>query len=233
MKQPQAKMLPCYLIGLLVMAASAWLVSALLPMIPDLSNADWPAQLLPAAGLMLAAVAAHLLARKKINWAYLFSYFANAVASGWAIGVLMGAKQILPTIELLLALLPAALLGVFAALLFGLPDTKRTALVSTIFVILAVLLFLSGIAVWVWLAPLTGCVFVFSALFLLPFPLGIGGAMDQPQGTYRCLSFTGFGAFFLILFVVIVILSEGDFLDGLDFDFGGGSGSSKKKKRIK
>ena len=233
MKQPQSKMLSCYLIGLLIMAVSAWLVSALQPQMPEFAAADWPAQLLPTAGIMLAAVAAHLLARKKANWAYLFSYFANAVASGWTIGVLMGAKQILPTTGLFLALLPAALLGIFAALLFGLPDTKRTAVISTIFVILAVLLFLGGIAVWVWLAPLTGCVFVFSALFLLPFPLGIGAALNQPQGTYRCLSFTGFGAFFLILFVVIVILSEGDFLDGLDFDFGGGSGSSKKKKRIK
>lgn len=233
MKQPQAKMLPCYLIGLLIMSASAWLVSALLPMMPEFADAYWIVQLLPAAGLMLTAVAAHLLARKKINWAYLFSYFANAVASGWAIGVLMGAKQLLPTAELFLALVPAVLLGVLAALLVGSAAAKRITVVSTIFVILAVLLFLGGIAVWVRVAPLTGCVFVFSALFLLPFPLGIGGAIDQPKDAFRCLSFTGFGAFFLILFVVIVILSDGDFLDGLEIDFGGGSGSAKKKKRVK
>ena len=233
MKRPQAKMLLCYLLGLLVMAVSAWLVSALLPAMSVLAHSDWPAQLLPALGLMLAAVAAHLLAHKKINRLYLISYLFNAVASGWVIGILMGIKKFLPTVELALALLPAMVLGVLAAVLFGQRRSEKAKAISVIFVIAAVLLFLGGIAVWIWLAPLTGCVFVFSALFFLPLPIAINKAINWPRDLYRYLSFAGFGAFFLILFVAIVILSEGDGLDGLDFDFGGEGLGKKKKKRVK
>jgi hypothetical protein len=80
-----------------------------------------------------------------------------------------------------------------------------------------------------------GCVLLFSALFLLPLPIGIAKAVDWPPDRFRYLSFAGFGAFFLILLVAAIVLSEGEILDGLDFDIGGGesAGTKKKNKPVK
>jgi hypothetical protein len=235
MKDPQKNMLSCYLIGLVVMAAFAWLISVTIPLFPALAHAHWALQQIPAVLLTLAATVAHLLSRKKNNRAYLFSYFTNAVASGWAIGVLMGSKEILPAPELILALLPAAGVGILTALLVGRPKSRLRTVLSTLAVITAVCLFLSGIVVWNLLSPLMGCVLLFSALFLLPLPIGIAKAVDWPPDRFRYLSFAGFGAFFLILLVAAIVLSEGEILDGLDFDIGGGesAGTKKKNKPVK
>lgn len=230
MKNPQKNMLLCYLVGLVTMALFPWLVSAILPMLPSLSQAHWAVQLIPAVVLTLGAMTAHLLSRKKNNRAYLLSYFTNAVASGWAIGVLMGANEILPAPELVLALLPAAALGFLTILLVGRPKSRLRTVLSTFAVIAAVCLFIGGIVVWNLLSPLMGCVLLFSALFFLPLPIGIAKAIDWPPDTFRYLSFTGFGAFFLILLAAAIILSEGEILDGLDFDFSGGTGKGKKKR---
>lgn len=230
MDVPQKKMLLCYLSGLVAMAAFAWLVSAMLPLFPGLAQAHWALQLIPSVALMLAAMVAHVLSHKKNNRTYLFSYFTNAAGSGWAIGVLMGAKGILPAPQLLLALLPAAALGVLAALLVGRPKSRLRTVFSTLSMIAAVCLFFGGIALWTMRSPLLGCILLFSALFFLPLPIGIAKAMDWPPDRFRYLSFAGFGAFFLILLVAAVILTEGEILDGLDFDIGGGESAGAKKK---
>lgn len=229
MKSPQYKMLLWYIAGLLMMGISAYGVSLLFDVVPHLADLHWLVRLIPALVFMLGAVAAHLLSRKRVKWAYVLSYFLNAIGSGWIIGVVIGVKEILLTQELFLSLLPAMFLGILYCCLIGNVSTNRASTITGVFVALSVVLLLGGIAVWIWVYSLTGCVFLFSALFLLPFPIGANIALDTPDDTYRYLSFTGFGAFLLISFVALIILSEGEGLDGIDLDLGGGGGKKRKK----
>ena len=227
MKKPQCVMLLWYIVGLLMMGVSAFAVSVIFDMIPQLMELHWVVRLIPALVFMIGAVVAHLLSGKKVKWAYVLSYVLNAVGSGWIVGALMGVKGISTTWQVILAMLPALFLGILYCVLVSNVDSSRKALTTGIFVGLSVLLLLAGVAMWIWVSALIGCVFLFSALFLLPLPIGINYALDMPGDTYRFLSLTGFGAFFLILFAAIVILSEGDGLDGIDF---GGEGRAKQKQ---
>ena len=231
MKRPQIKLFPCYIIGLLVMALSAWLVSMIYSQFASLANLNWFVQLLPALVLMVGALIV-LPAGKNRPGGCLMSYYLNATASGWAIGVLLGIASIIPPPELLAAMLPAGILGL-AMVLFADNATKTRSLATVIlFTMLALALIGTGIYVWCVHNPLVGCTFVFSGLYFLPLPFGYVKALSKPDQMYRYLSFTGFGAFVLIFLIVAFILSEGEILDGLDFDIGGGSGK-KKKKRVK
>ena len=232
MKQLQAKMLPCYLLGLLVMAVSAWLVSFIYGRFASLAQLHWMVQLLPPLVLVIVALIV-LPAAKGHAGGYLTSYYLNTAASGWAIGVVLGAAAMIPPPELLAAMVPAAVLGLAFVLLAG-NSSKVWRIVTIItFSLLGLVLIGTGIYVWCVRHPLTGCALVFSGLYFLPLPLGYVKALSKPEEMYRYLSYTGFGAFILIFLVVMFILSEGELLDGLDFDFSGGSGSAKKKKHMK
>lgn len=227
MKKLQYKMLLNYVVALVVMGIAAYLTSWLYGCQTALVQLHWGVRLIPSIVLMLGALAVHLLSHKKA-WAYLLSYSLNAMASGWIVGTLMYEKQMLPAPELFTALIPAVLFGILACMLFSMSENKRTTVISIVVLVSGILLLLAGIALWIWVAPLSGCVFVFSALFLLPFPIGVGCAKETPDEAFRYLSLTGFGAFALILLVAIFILSEGEILDGLDI--GGGEGKKSKKK---
>ena len=228
MKHPQLKLFPCYLIGLLVMAVSAWLVSLLYGQVTFLSQLHWIVQLLPPLALMIVALVA-LPVSKGHTGGNLFSYFLNAAASGWAIGVLLGVVTVVPPPEILTAMIPAVLLGL-ALVLFGRCSSKAWRIASVvIFSLLGLALIGVGIYVWCAHSPLIGCSFVFSGLYYLPLPLGYAEAVSNPEKMYRYLAYTGFGAFVLIFFVVLFILSEGEILDGLDF---GGEGGKKKKNGV-
>ena len=231
MKHPQMKLFPCYLLGLLVMAASAWAVSLLYSQAAFLSRLHWIVQLLPPLALMIGALIAHPVSKGRVV-GYLLSYFLNATASGWAIGALLGTADVVPPPQVLIAMAPAAILGL-TLVLFARSSAKAWRIASIIiFSLLGLALIGFGIYVWCVHQPLTGCAFVFSGLFYLPLPLGYTEALKKPDQMYRYLSFTGFGAFILILIVVAFILSEGEILDGLDFDFGG-SGGKKKNNPLK
>ena len=231
MKHPQCKVLLCFIVGLLFMGITAYLVPQMFDVAPYAAELHWFAQLIPALLFMLSAVAAHLLSRRRASWAYILGYLMNAIGSGWAIGVLMGVKDIQPAPELFSSLLPAAIMGIVYCALIGKKENNWQKSVSIAFFVLCAMLLVSGIVIWICRVPVVGCTFLFSALFLLPFPIAVGVALDTPDEAneiYRHLSFSGFGAFFLILFVVVLILSEGEILEGADLDLG--SGGKKRKK---
>ena len=93
------------------------------------------------------------------------------------------------------------------------------------FFVLAVIQFICGICLWIFHEPVIGCFILFTALYLMPLPIA---CLVHDEKKYRYLSFSGFGAFILILFVAALLLTEGEILDGLDFDFV--SGESKKNR---
>lgn len=231
MKQPTYPMPLFFGFCVLLMAAVAWMTSALLQEVSLRGNLHWLILLIPAVLCSVGALIAHLRSKER-TWAYLLSYSLNALGSGWAVGVLMGVKGMLPTATLVMSLLPALFLGILCWIVLAAIDRWPT-IVTSIFVVLSVALLITGIVFWVRFAPLVGCTMVFSALFLLPYPVAVNLAMDTPSETYRYLSFSGFGGFVLIFTVVLFVLTEGEVLEGLDggFDLNSGSGSRTRRKR--
>ena len=63
---------------------------------------------------------------------------------------------------------------------------------------------------WVGRSALVGSILLFSGLFFLPFSFCLQNAVEKPERKFRYLSFSGFGAFGIIAFVAILILSEGE-----------------------
>lgn len=230
MKNPTYPMPICYSIGLLLMGAVAWLVSVILQTFPPLAGLHWGVLLIPALLFSVGALIIVLRAKERTG-RLLLSYGLNAIGSGWAVGVLMGVKGILPAIPLAQGMLPALVLGIGFWFLLAVID-HWPGIQTLIFVLLSVALLIFGIVIWTNHVPLIGCAMVFSALFLLPFPIAVNAAMDKPKEMFSCLSASGFGAFVLIIIAVLFVLTEGEILDGLDggFDVGGGEGIGRRKR---
>ena len=218
-------------LGLLLMGTVAWLVSAMLQVFPAILEIHWLVLLIPAVLCSVGALIAHLCAKGRTG-IYLLSYGINAIGSGCAVGVLMGVKGMISTLILVQSLLPALLLGILCWAFLAFID-YYPGIVTLLFVVLSVILLIVGFVIWVKVMPLVGCTMVFSALFVLLFPVFVNVALDDARDTFRYLSFSGFTAFIAILFAVIIILSEGQALDGLDgFDgLGGGSLNIGRRRR--
>lgn len=241
MRYPQLRMLLYYIIGLLTMGLSAWLMSGTFPIGPALVRIHWFVALIPSIMLSILStlicfaaegfIGSYWLSFKMRHKLYRVSYLLNAIASGLAVGAFLAEKGMLPTTDLLLALMPAAALGILLCIVFFMPGKSWHKFSSIIFLLLAVALVIAGIVVWIRTSALAGCTVVFSGLFFLLFPAGVHYATRNPKEWYRYLCYTGFGAFLIIIAAVVIILSEGDILDNLDFDFSLGEGRSKKKRR--
>lgn len=223
----QLVLLPLFFLGLLIMGLSSWLMSLCFGAFPALGELHLLALFIAVLVFMGVAVVFHWRAKGRTGM-YLTAYFLNAAGSGISIGILLGRSGLIPPPAVLLALLPVATLCAAFCLLFAVSGEKRSTLLAFIFSVCALALIGFGIYFWICKEPLTGCAFVFSGLFFLPFPFCIAGSAEDSEEKYHYLSYSGFGAFILIAFVVALILSEGEILDGFDFDFGGGS---RKKKR--
>lgn len=229
MKEPTYPMPICYSLGLMLMGAVAWLISTILPAVPVLGKLHWGILLIPAVLCSVGALIASIRAKERTGL-LLVSYGLNAMGSGLAVGVLMGVKGILPATPLVQGLLPALILGllfwIFLAVIDHWPGIQ-----TLVYVLLSVALLILGIVIWTRHVPLIGCAMVFSALFLLPFPIAMNAAIDKPYEQFFYLSISGFGAFILILIGVLFVLTEGEILDGLDgFDGFGGEGIGRKKR---
>lgn len=240
MKFPQIRMLLYYLIGLAVMGVTAWLMSGAFPVGPALVSIHWFVALLPAILLSILAGVIffktpdgdleHIEHSFRNRCLYRVCYLLNAAASGLAVGVLLSKQGVALTPDLYAALIPALVLGVALCILYFIPGKIWHKIICILFVVLSVALIIAGFVYWIKISAPMGCVAVFSGLFFLLFPVGTYLAAEHSDPWYCYLAITGFGAFVVILLVVIFILSEGEILDGLDLDLNFGGGKSKKNK---
>lgn len=232
MKNAQTKMLLCFLGGLLLMVLTAWLLAG------PIALGEAPVGMLLAVGVLILAVVVQLLAQGTIfkellcfqakRRLFYASYFLNAVASGCAVGSVLIGKDIAIGLELHLAILPAAALGLLLWGLYFIPGDGLHKAFSIIFVVLAVGLCAAAVWVWICISATVGCMALFGGLYFLLLPVGMLYAARNPGDWSRYLSYTGFGTFAVVFFAALLILSDGDFLDILDF--GGGEGGTRKKK---
>ena len=221
MKNDNLKLWLPYLLGLTLMTAVTWML------IHMLGSVHWVLCILIALLLCVAAILCHAFSKGCIPL-YIFGYALNAIGSGCAIATLyakMGWNATLS--DLMWAVLPAAVLGLLLVLgYFG--EGKLWRKVWG-FVMLAVVVIglIFAIAVWIKWNRVWGSLSFFSGICLLFFLMACILTPNEPVGRWRYLSFSGFWAFAVIAVVVVLLLSEGEILDGLDFDFDFG----KKKKR--
>ena len=230
MKNPQWKMYLCYLPGLLAMACVARAVPDLYAMIPNRDENTWWLGIAAAVIVFGMAIAAHCLA-KGGRGGYWLSYGLTAVGTGGIIGILygeMGWTVTLPT--LLYALLPAAVLALMLCL-NSLREGKRGhRIVDAAVLILDLALIVAAIVIWVKWHHVFGSFAFFCGICHLFFQMACLFAGDKPEGKWRYLSFSGFWAFAVIAVVVVIVLAEGEALDGLDLDLPIGDKKKNTKK---
>ncbi len=225
MKNGALRYLPFYLINLGIMAAMTCAVSQIFTLFPDREEGTGMIGLAVAVIFCLLAILSHCLAKGN-SLGYLLSYTLNAMGSGCCVGTVFADYAMEPLVHLLLiALIPGAVLGILLLLGSTVQNETFLKIWYISFFVLAVIQFICGICLWILWEPVVGCFILFTALYLMPLPID---CLGQDVKKYRYLSFSGFGAFILILFVAVLLLTEGEILDGLDFDFG--SGKSKKNR---
>ena len=190
---------------------------------------DWTGFLI-GGGMMVAAIPCHWLG-KKYSVGYLLSFLLNSMGCGCSASAYYLEKHLpVSPVELLLGILPAVGILILADLLLGwLKEKRRVALWIAAGVDL--LCIAGSIVLWILDGRNSvsfGCFCLILALFYLCV-LGI----PDPQGirsVLRDISFGSFGVFVAITLLVVVILSEGDAIDGLDLLADGHSQRKKKKQ---
>lgn len=179
--------------------------------------------------LMLCAIPFHWIG-KTDKWGYLLSFLLNTVANGFSVSAYYLSKSIpLDPYSLLLAAVPAAgvLLLVYLMLqIFG--KTKK--ITVTVACVLNALLTIALAVLWVLYGSVLFSFGFFCSLLSFFYLCVFGITVNHDErSVLRDVSFGSFGTFIILTVVVIFVLSEGDILDGLDFDIGG-DGKRKKKK---
>ncbi len=179
--------------------------------------------------MMIAAVFCHIFGKKR-PILYLVSYLLNSLGNGLSLSAYYVYREMkVDVIELFASAIPAAACLLIVYLLLGrLGKSKKFTLVIATIVDLS----LVALSVIYWIikgVPSFGFFCLLVALFYICV-FGITVNNDS-RACLKDLSFGSFGIFIILTVVVIVIISEGDILDGFDLDFR--SGDKKKQKKNK
>lgn len=174
--------------------------------------------------LMLFAIPVHIFG-KKHSILYVFSFGMNAFANGFSLSALYLHKGIEPELfSMLLSAVPAAviLLLTYLMLQFWHKTKKLTLTVATVINSIAL-----AFALMLWYVG--AGFFPFFTLLLSLFSLGVFGiSLDREcRDVLKDISYGSFGSFVIVTLIVLVLITEGDILDGADFDLDLGG---KKKK---
>ena len=229
MKRHPILYLPCYLVNLCIMAFTAWTAPGLLKCLPTLAINLQTVGIAMAVLFCLLAILSHSLSKRRTP-GYLLSYTLNALGSGLCVGTVLSDYELSPLWnQLPTAILPGMLLGILICLGCLLPKGNPLKTYLGCIFALTVVQSICGIVLWFCGDCVIGSFLLFSGLYVMLLPIACMTAGENPKDCYRLLSFSGFGAFILILLVALLLLSEGELLEELDF--GGGESTKKKKKK--
>lgn len=182
--------------------------------------------------LMVLAVPFHILG-KKTQVGYLISFGINSVANGFSASAYYLIKGITIDLNSVFFAIISAVAVLFLVYLMLQVWAKTKRVTVTVAVIVNMLLMVAEIVLWVMYGNAIYSFGFFSLLISLFYLCVFGITINHDERpVLRDVSFGSFGSFIILTVVVIAILSEGDILDGLDFDLSGG-GKKKKKSRMK
>lgn len=188
--------------------------------------------LIPGLILMILAIPFHWMGKKR-KGGYLISFLLNSVANGCSVAAYYVSKNIALHIHsLFLGVLPA--LGVLLLAYFMLQTFHKTKRVTvTVACIINGVLTIALLVLWIIYGS-THFSFGFFASLISFFYLCVFGITinHDERSVLRDISFGSFGSFIIITIVVIFLLTDGEILDGADFDFDiGGNGKKRKKQK--
>lgn len=221
----------------LAFACAAMVIMTLVtPMAMEIGN-KWMA-LGAAAAVMIAAIPMHCMAHQKqsgrkrpLLWAV--CWLMNSAANGLSVAALyIHAEQAVNTGELLQGMLPAmTVMAAVAAVLACFPARKKLVL-WTAGILAAVLAVASWIPA-VWDAQPQRSMMLFGALVALFYLFVLGRIVGREDRVLmREISFGSFGVLILVTFAVLVIISDGEALEGLDgLDLGDAVGDGAFQRR--
>ncbi len=178
--------------------------------------------------LMIIAIPFHYMGKKNV-WGYFCAFIINSIANGFTISALKFLHNGSNIYIMLLAAIPSAAILFLVYLMLQIFN-KTKAVTVTVACIINAILITSLIVLIIRYGDFIFKYGVFCSLISWCY-LGVFGVTinHSERPVFRDLSFGSFGTFVILIVVVIFILSEGEILDGLDFDFGGGNGKHKKK----
>ena len=167
--------------------------------------------------LMICAIPLHC-SGKKHNIYYLISFLLNSIANGFtASAYYITAKISFNIIEILIAIIPGVIILTFVYLMIQVFNkSKRPVLIFAS--IINVILLITFIALWITLNKLMFSFAFFCSLISIFYLCVFGTVINHNnRNVFRFISFGSFGLFIMISFVVLLIISEGEILDGADF----------------
>lgn len=180
---------------------------------------------------MGAAIPCHLLGKKQ-KFLYFLSFLFNSVGCGFSASAYYTTEKINADLgELFAAALILAVFLFASSMLYCFTTEAFTAACVTLCVLDALI---AAFAVYGWMTD--GDAFFsflfFSCLvaFFYIFAIQTAAKEYETCEIMRTISLHSFGIFILVTVIVILIISEGDGLDGLDLG-DTGSGNSKKKNK--
>lgn len=179
-------------------------------------------------GMMILAIPFHYNA-KKHPLGYFISFIINSVASGFVVSAYyLESSNSLDVFRLFIGAVPAAaILFLVYVMLQCFEKTKKVTLVVA--GIINAVLTIATTVLWIKYGLVIFSFGFFCSLICFFFLCVFGITINHDErSVFRDISFGSFGSFIIITVVVIVILSEGEVLDGLDFDVGGGKKGKKK-----
>ena len=178
--------------------------------------------------LMLLAIPAHRLGKyHKIGYA--IAYLLNTLGNGCSVSALYSLKGVsLSPSYMWRAILPAvAVLLIACIVLLILPQIKRAFVTVTCVscVLAAIVLFVLWATEYSYVFGYAAFALLVAFYYLCVMEITVG---HTERSCLRDISFGGFGSFVILTVVVLIILSDGDVLDGLEL--GEGFGGRRKKK---
>lgn len=213
MRSKHWKLIPCFVLGLLVMDATAWCVGTMFGMHPGLQRVHWFFWLLLT--LVFPLLALFIMGRER-RGLYPVSYLVNAVGAGCAFGVVLAGSE-----ASFGELMRSAALPVLTALVMCLLYTlwRRTRWIAIGFTFLGIFAIFGGLFLGERFGAEMALGTCFGFLFFTALPLTCGKALSGEDWLEQ-LAFSGFGTYLIVLLGAIMILAE-DGLDGLESIFDG------------
>lgn len=239
MNKIRLPLFPSFIMFLTLMAATAW-ISA-----PILHGVPWGWGIFAAVILCLAAVLFHARAKRRMKMDasaratrrasfYITGYFINAVSSGCAIGTLYA--QLSRPVDLkgiALTAVPSILLAFAFCLIHAGNKQSTRKFWSIVIIVLSAILGAASIpAIFMW-DSIFGSFSLFASICQLFFLWVCSSSAKEPEEKWHYLSYSGFWAFAIITLIVILVLSDGDALDGLDGLEFSNSADPKRKNKVK
>lgn len=181
--------------------------------------------------LMISAIPFHCAGKKK-RVGYLISFLLNSVANGFSVSAYYLTRGIsLNFYEMLFAAIPAA--GILLLVYLMLQTFNKTKKVTvTIAAVIDILLIVASAVMWAVRGGLLFSFAFFCAIVALFYICVFGVTINHDErSVLRDISFGGYGALVILTIVVIVVITGGEALDGIDF--GADSDGVKKNRKRK